>query len=528
MKAIKFLRLGQVRNTRLGMSAKAISEFNGKNLIFNGLANTSCLSTVKAAKISLAGGANLEDQFHLVEAKYPWIKEINLVAKPDQLIKRRGKTGLILLNSDWPTVKEWVRKIAGSSVTAGNVTGKIDTFIIEPFLVHDQNEEYYICVRSVADGDEILFAPQGGINVGDVDEVASRVLIRPLESLDENKLKVALMSAFNNLSEDHFRNIFIFITALYKVFEDYHFTYLEINPLVQTKDGQLHMLDLAAKLDQTAEYLCARLWNGIEFPSPFGREATPEERYIAELDAKTGASLKLTILNKDGRIWTMVAGGGASVAFSDAIASHGFAHELANYGEYSGAPSEAQTYEYAKTILSLMTRGDTRPDGKILFIGGGIANFTNVAATFKGIIRAIEEFHHELARHSVKIYVRRAGPNYLEGLTLMKELGDRLNIPIHVYGPEMHITGIVPLALKGDEATHSDVVSMTFSNSSATELFNRCFTPIQNVDRTPNASPLKSNPATPSLNMSVSVLTLDDEPVGSVMNRNTRALVWGM
>lgn len=56
------------------------------------------------------------------------------------------------------------------------------------------------------------------------------------------------------------------------------------------------------------------------------------------------------MLNAEGRIWTMVAGGGASVVYSDAIAAHGFADELANYGEYSGAPSEGQTYEYAKTI----------------------------------------------------------------------------------------------------------------------------------------------------------------------------------
>ena len=34
----------------------------------------------------------------------------------------------------------------------------------------------------------------------------------------------------------------------------------------------------------------------------------------------------------------------------------GGAKELANYGEYSGAPSEQQTYEYAKTILGLMTK----------------------------------------------------------------------------------------------------------------------------------------------------------------------------
>lgn len=41
---------------------------------------------------------------------------------------------------------------------------------------------------------------------------------------------------------------------------------------------------------------------------------------------------------------------------SDTICDLGGVDELANYGEYSGAPSEQQTYDYAKTILSLMTR----------------------------------------------------------------------------------------------------------------------------------------------------------------------------
>lgn len=86
------------------------------------------------------------------------------------------------------------------------------------------------------------------------------------------------------------------------------------------------------------------------WPAPFGRDLTKEEAYIQKLDGSTGASLKLTVLNPEGRVWTMVAGGGASVVYSDAIAAHGFAHELANYGEYSGAPTEGQTYEYAKTI----------------------------------------------------------------------------------------------------------------------------------------------------------------------------------
>jgi ATP citrate (pro-S)-lyase len=133
--------------------------------------------------------------------------------------------------------------------------------------------------------------------------------------------------------------------------------------------------------------------------------------------------------------------------YSDAIAAHGFAHELANYGEYSGAPTEGQTYEYAKTLLDLMTRGDVNKEGKLLIIGGGIANFTNVASTFKGIIRALKEYKQALATHGVRIFVRRGGPNYQEGLRAMRFLGEDLGVEIQVFGPETHITDIVPLAL---------------------------------------------------------------------------------
>ena len=41
---------------------------------------------------------------------------------------------------------------------------------------------------------------------------------------------------------------------------------------------------------------------------------------------------------------------------------------MANYGEYSGAPSEAQTFQYAKTILKLMTTGDVNPEGMFSYV----------------------------------------------------------------------------------------------------------------------------------------------------------------
>ena len=84
---------------------------------------------------------------------------------------------------------------------------------------------------------------------------------------------------------------------------------------------------------------------------------------------------------------------------------------------------------------------------QILIIGGGIANFTNVADTFKGVIRAIREAKSKLRENNTKVFVRRGGPNHLEGLRLMRELGGQIDLPIHVYGPETHMTAIVAMAL---------------------------------------------------------------------------------
>ena len=68
-----------------------------------------------------------------------------------------------------------------------------------------------------------------------------------------------------------------FIMNVYNIFVKLYFTYLEINPLVVV-DSQVYVLDLAARLDQTAEYLCHELWNHVSFPPPFGRGMIKEVR----------------------------------------------------------------------------------------------------------------------------------------------------------------------------------------------------------------------------------------------------------
>lgn len=42
-----------------------------------------------------------------------WVFSTKLVAKPDQLIKRRGKAGLLALNKPWEEVKGWIAARAG-------------------------------------------------------------------------------------------------------------------------------------------------------------------------------------------------------------------------------------------------------------------------------------------------------------------------------------------------------------------------------------------------------------------------------
>jgi len=209
------------------------------------------------------------------------------------------------------------------------------------------------------------------------------------------------------------------------------------------------------EVDDTAKFKCRKQWGDLEFPDVFGRRSTKEEKFIEEMDDKTGASLKLTLLNPQGRIWNLVAGGGASVIFADTVADLGYGPLLGNYGEYSGAPNEEETYHYARTVLELATRSAVGPDGTIpadakntaILIGGGIANFTDVAQTFKGIVHALREYRDRLIAARVHLFVRRAGPNYQSGLRQIKTVSNELNIPIEVFGPEKNMTEIIPLAI---------------------------------------------------------------------------------
>jgi ATP-citrate lyase beta-subunit len=419
------------------MAQRGIREYDAKRIMARYLPEYLNDFSYKG-NIALVGPETDLDE---LASKSPWLKTGKLVVKPDQLFGKRGKHGLVLLDATWDEAKKFLKDKMGTEVIIGGVAGRLTNFLVEQFTPH--KEEYYIAISSDYDGDNIYFSLEGGVSVEENWDRVVSLHVDVLKGIDEMDIKSRLPATLGDRAD----TIEKFIKALYRFYVDTGFAYLEINPFTLSNDN-IVPLDMVAKLDDAEEYWQRKRWNGLEFPEPFGRTLTKEEMFIKEIDSKTGASLKLTILNPKGRVWTMVAGGGASVIYADTICDLGFAGEMANYGEYSGDPNTEETYYYTKTILDLMTR-DKDPRGKVLLIGGAIANFTDVANTFRGVVMALEEYQQKLRETGVRIYVRRGGPNYELGLKLMRQLGEKLKIPIGVYGPETHMTHIVPMALGG-------------------------------------------------------------------------------
>lgn len=284
------------------MSAKAVREYHGKRLLAKHLG-------LEALSVLVGPDTVIETLPDL----HPWLLQSQLVVKPDQRIKRRGKAGLLGVNLDWKECQAWIDQRMDSTVSVESVTGKLEYFLVEPFVPHSSTrDEYYICVVSHREGDDILFTSEGGVDVGDVDAKASKISVGSDSDGDLTPSDVEAQLLHDGVPASRRETLAQFILDLLNVYRKLNFTYLEINPLVvlgHDADTKIVVMDLAAKIDETAAFLNSSDWGHLDFPPPFGRDAFPEENYIRELDSKTGASLKLTILNKKGRIWTMVAGG---------------------------------------------------------------------------------------------------------------------------------------------------------------------------------------------------------------------------
>uniref|UniRef100_A0A8B9KT23 ATP-citrate synthase n=1 Tax=Astyanax mexicanus TaxID=7994 RepID=A0A8B9KT23_ASTMX len=242
------------------MSAKAISEQTGKEFLYKYI----CTSAAVQNRFRYAT-VSADTDWERLTQDHPWLLTERLVVKPDQLIKRRGKLGLVGVDLDLQGVKEWLKQRLMRETTIGKAKGILKNFLIEPFVPHSQEEEFYTCIYATREGDYVLFHHEGGVEVGDVDSKAQRLLVGVDEKLTEDAVTEQLLI---HVPDEKKEVLSSFIVGLFNLYEDLYFTYLEINPLVVTGEG-VFVLDMAAKIDATAEFICKPKWGDVEFPPPF-------------------------------------------------------------------------------------------------------------------------------------------------------------------------------------------------------------------------------------------------------------------
>lgn len=61
-------------------------------------------------------------------------------------------------------------------------------------LCSTQEEEFYVCIYATREGDHVLFHHEGGVEVGDVDAKAQRLMVAVDDKLSEDQVTEQLLS----------------------------------------------------------------------------------------------------------------------------------------------------------------------------------------------------------------------------------------------------------------------------------------------------------------------------------------------
>ena len=366
-------------------------------------------------------------QLDTLAAANPWMKNAKMVAKAHEALGGRFKLGLVKIGLDLAGVKKATTEILGRVVDGM----KISQVIVAEMVEHD--EEYYLAVKSVREGAEILMAKFGGVEVeANWDKVQRNFVGVGEKSAPGQCTDLAKRCGFTG---DLAQKMAACAHSLFDMFDNEDGQYIEINPVVvDKKTGNVVALDAVTLLDGDARFRHPD-WS-FTFASEFGRAYTEAEKQIMEIDSRVKGSVKLIEI-PGGEVALLPAGGGASVFYSDAVVNLG--GTIANYSEYSGDPPGWAVEALTEKVCAL-------PGIKHIIVGGAIANFTDVKVTFQGIIAGFRKAQAEGKLAGVKIWVRRGGPNEAIGLAAMRELKNE-GFDIEVFDRYTPLTDIVNMAL---------------------------------------------------------------------------------
>ena len=191
---------------------------------------------------------------------------------------------------------------------------------------------------------------------------------------------------------NQFANLFV---KLAQMFVDKDLALLEINPLVVTKDGDIHCLDAKVSIDGNALYR----QQALEAMRDHSQEDVRENK-ASEFD--------LNYVALEGNIGCMVNGAGLAMGTMDLVKLHG--GQPANFLDVGGSATIDNVSEAFKIILF-----DENVKAVLINIFGGIVRCDIIA---KGIIGAVKKIGV-----AMPVVVRFEGNNALKGVEILAASG---------------------------------------------------------------------------------------------------------
>ena len=311
----------------------------------------------------------------------------------------RGKAGGVKFAATAEDAVQYASDMLGTRMIT-HQTGPggvpIDKVMITPTA--DIAHEYYVSI--VMDGDEgapaIIATREGGVEIEQVAEEHPEKIVRiigdPLIGLLPYKARDAALAL--GFPTPLIRPATALISNAYRLFTDNDCSLVEINPLVESEDGNIIALDAKVGIEDDALFRHPNL-RDLHDPA----QMDPLEREASKYDL---AYVKL----EGGRVGCMVNGAGLAMATMDITKWAGA--EPANFLDIGGSADLDRIEHAFKIIVS-------DPDVEIILVNlfAGIAR-SDVVAT--GIINAAKEVGSDKP-----IVAAMRGTNAEEGLRLFDE-----------------------------------------------------------------------------------------------------------
>ena len=310
----------------------------------------------------------------------------------------RGKAGGVKLVDSTDEVRAFADQWLGKNLVTYQTDENgqpVSRILVESLT--DIGQELYLgavvdrATRSIV----FMASTEGGVEIEKVaEETPEKILkaiIDPLVGAQPYQgRELAFKLGLNPTQVKQFTKIFL---GLAKMFEDFDFALLEINPLVITEEGNLHCLDGKINIDGNALYRQPKIREMHDPSQEDEREAH-------------AASFELNYVALDGNVGCMVNGAGLAMGTMDIVNLHG--GKPANFLDVGGGATKERVIEAFKLILS-----DSNVKAVLVNIFGGIVRCDMIA---EGIIGAVEEVGVE-----VPVVVRLEGTNADAGKKLLDE-----------------------------------------------------------------------------------------------------------